>query len=106
MLRFHPGTIFVLSVVLLAACDDANQSASAPIATPPPAVTTAPIVKKAITPETNYIASVEAINSVDLIARVEANAEVEGGLDKLTFPDALAGRSEPLSVPVAHTAPV
>ncbi len=36
---------------------------------------------------------------LDLIARVEANAQIGGGVDKLTFPDALAGRAGAVTLP-------
>ncbi len=41
---------------------------------------------------------------LQLIARVEATANTHNGIDKLTFPDALAGLAPDVVVPEIHTA--
>jgi len=53
----------------LAACDQAEDSASAGSG-PPPAVGVAPVIEKEITPSFEFIGRVEAVDSVDLEARV------------------------------------
>jgi membrane fusion protein (multidrug efflux system) len=52
----------------LVACDQGDNTTTA--AAPPPAVGVAPAVLRAVTPSLDFVARVEAINSVDLIARV------------------------------------
>lgn len=63
----------VISTMLLglglAACDQAGDAASTASA-PPPAVGVAPVIEKEITPSFEFVARVEAIDAVDLEARV------------------------------------
>ncbi len=75
--KFATIRVAALATLALALWDGGLTSAQE--APPAPAVTTAPVVKKAITSETDYVGSVEAINSVDLMARVE------GFLEKRAF---------------------
>jgi membrane fusion protein, multidrug efflux system len=63
----------VISTVLLAisltACDQAEDGATAASA-PPPSVGVTPVVQREITPSFEFVARVEAIDSVDLEARI------------------------------------
>ncbi len=81
----------VISTLLLgfglAACDQADET-TATAAPPPPGVGVAPVVRKAVTPELQFVGRVEAIDAVDLEARVtgflagrffEEGATVEAG---------------------------
>jgi membrane fusion protein, multidrug efflux system len=61
------STIFL--AVSLAACDQAEDGATAATA-PPPSVGVTPVVQREITPSFDFVARVEAIDSVDLEARV------------------------------------
>ncbi len=64
--------LVILSILLssgLTACDQADDAASADGA-PPPGVGVTAVVEKAITPSFEFVARVEAIDSVDLEARV------------------------------------
>jgi membrane fusion protein, multidrug efflux system len=59
----------VFLAISLAACDQAEDGATAASA-PPPSVGVTPVVHREITPSFDFVARVEAIDSVDLEARV------------------------------------
>jgi len=66
--------ILVFSPILLglglSACDQAENNPAAGGGAPLPAVGVAPVIEKEITPSSDFVARVEAIDSVDLEARV------------------------------------
>ena len=54
----------------VAACDQSAEEAGDGASPPPPAVGIAPVVRQEVTPSLEFVARIEAINSVDLEARV------------------------------------
>jgi membrane fusion protein, multidrug efflux system len=71
-------SVVLLLAGLLAGCDDgAQQQATAPA--PPPAVTVVKVEAKDLRPSVSFSARVEALNKVDLLARIQ------GYLDKQNF---------------------
>lgn len=70
MLRFTT-VLLALIAVGVAACDDAEQTTgAAPGGGPPPAVGVSPVVTREVTPALEFVARVEAMDSVELEARV------------------------------------
>lgn len=67
----------VLAILALAACGERKQAEQAPAA--PPAVGVMTVASKAINPSTSFTGRVEAIDKVDLLARIE------GFLDRRVF---------------------
>ncbi len=68
--------LFGVLVLTLTGCEPASEapgSAAAP--PPPPAVGVAPVREREITPSTEFVARVEAIDAVDLAARVQGFLE-------------------------------
>lgn len=79
-LKWSAATILTLG---LTACDDGDTAAEAPKAEPP-VVTVAGITSKDIVRTSEFVGSVEAVDEVDLIARVEGFLQeklVEDGAD-------------------------
>ncbi|NEX17584.1 MAG: efflux transporter periplasmic adaptor subunit [Halochromatium sp.] len=69
------GLFFLSSAILssaigLVACEFGDQTAAPVAPPPPPAVGVAPVVEREITPQMEFVGRVEAIDAVDLIARV------------------------------------
>jgi membrane fusion protein (multidrug efflux system) len=64
------GAFFVSSAIGLVACEPGDQSAGSLTPPPPPAVGVAPVVEREITPSMEFVGRVEAIDAVDLVARV------------------------------------
>lgn len=65
------GLLALLPVLLLAACDrQASDGAAAQQAAPPPSVGVAPVARRDVTPAMDFVGRVEAVDSVDLEARV------------------------------------
>src|SRR5262245_39289860 len=91
------GAALLLTATLLSACDKKEQQTAAPA--PPPAVTVAKVVSTEITPSSTFTGRIEAVDKVDLRARVqgfiekrlfEEGADVKAGdllftLDKAPF---------------------
>lgn len=87
------GLFFLSSAILssaigLVACELGDQPAVTSAPPPPPAVGVAPVVEREITPQMEFVGRVEAIDAVDLVARVngfltersfEEGARVEAG---------------------------
>jgi membrane fusion protein (multidrug efflux system) len=65
--------VFLLAtlVLALAGCDSEPEQAATPQATPPPAVTVTAVGRQPITPSASFTGRVEAVDKVDLRARVE-----------------------------------
>jgi membrane fusion protein, multidrug efflux system len=63
------GFLVVLSGVLLAGCSQ-EEGASPQAAAPPPAVTVAPVAAADVRPKSEFVGRVEAVDKVDLRARV------------------------------------
>ena len=63
-----------LACLLLAGCEKPQAPAKSEAA-PPPAVTVVPVVREAVAPTTSFTGRVEAIDSVDLRARVQGFLE-------------------------------
>lgn len=63
------GLFCLSSAIGLVACEPAGPPVSA-ATPPPPAVGVAPVVEREITPAMEFVARVEAIDAVDLVARV------------------------------------
>jgi len=72
------GTL-LLTLLLVAAVPTAIAAPPGPGGPPPPMVTVAPVVEQDISPVTEYIGHVEAVQAVDLRARVD------GYLEKINF---------------------
>lgn len=68
MLRRIIGIPVILAVIALAGCDETPGDAAA---APPPGVGVAPAARRDVTPTLELVARVEAINAVDLEARVK-----------------------------------
>ncbi len=64
------GLFFLSSAIGLVACEPGNQTAGTGTPPPPPAVGVAPVVEREITPSMEFVGRVEAIDAVDLMARV------------------------------------
>ena len=69
MLRRIIAFPLIVVVMALAGCDEASDETSAAAASPP-GVGVAPVVRRDVTPSLELVARVEAINAVDLEARV------------------------------------
>jgi membrane fusion protein (multidrug efflux system) len=63
------GVLFLLGGILLAGCGQ-DEAASPQAAPPPPAVTVASVAAADVRPKSEFVGRVEAINKVDLRARV------------------------------------
>ena len=103
MLRRIIGIPVILAVMALAGCDESPGDAAT---APPPGVGVAPAVRRDVTPTLELVARVEAINAVDLEARVKGflverdfaeGATVEGG--QLLFQIEREGNSRFVAVP-------
>ncbi len=64
------GLFMLSSAIGLVACEPGNQTAGPVAPPPPPAVGVAPVVEREITPQMEFVGRVEAIDAVDLVARV------------------------------------
>ena len=64
------GGVALLLGLATAACEDPEAAKSTGPATPPPAVTVATVGKKAVTASIDYVGRIEAIDKVELRARV------------------------------------
>jgi len=64
------GLFMLSSAIGLVACEPGNQTAGPVSPPPPPAVGVAPVVEREITPQMEFVGRVEAIDAVDLVARV------------------------------------
>jgi membrane fusion protein, multidrug efflux system len=65
--------VLLLAATLLSACDQSNQQTAAPA--PPPAVIVAKVVRTEITPASTFTGRIEAVDKVDLRARVDGFIE-------------------------------
>ena len=66
--RIRPATVFLVALVL-AACGEPEQQASAPPS--PPAVSVIAVQKKDVTPSTGFVGRIAAADKVELRARVQ-----------------------------------
>jgi membrane fusion protein, multidrug efflux system len=62
------GRVLILAAVMLSACDKPEEQAAAP---PPPAVSVMAVQKVDVTPATEFVGRVVAVDKVDLRARVQ-----------------------------------
>ncbi len=78
----NPINLFavIVAIVSLTACDDGNEAA-APSEAPPPSVTVATAFSKEIRASAEFVGKVEAIDNVDLIARVSGYLHKKGVAD-------------------------
>ena len=68
----HPAVIIAAALLLgLSACDDADDNAAGAPKAEPPTVSVVGVASKDIVRTSEFIGSVEAVDDVDLIARVE-----------------------------------
>lgn len=74
-MRRSLGLILVSGVIGLLGCEPGEQAAGPAVAAPPPAVGVAPVREREITPSMEFVGRVEAIDSVDLVARVQGFLE-------------------------------
>ena len=65
--------VLLLAAMLLSACDKSEQQTAAP--PPPPAVTVAKVARTEITPSSTFTGRIEAVDKVDLRARVQGFIE-------------------------------
>jgi membrane fusion protein (multidrug efflux system) len=65
--------VLLLAATLLSACDKTEQQTAAPA--PPPAVTVAKVVRTEITPASTFTGRIEAVDKVDLRARIDGFIE-------------------------------
>ena len=70
-----PVVLLLNLLVILALPFSVAGAGPGPVAEPPPLVTVAPVIEQDINPPTEYVGHVEAIQSVDLRARVEGFLE-------------------------------
>jgi len=71
--RCAQAAALLVTAVSLSACDKAEQQQAAP--PPPPAVTVAKVVSTEITPSSTFTGRIEAVDKVDLRARVQGFIE-------------------------------
>ncbi|WP_298821933.1 efflux RND transporter periplasmic adaptor subunit [uncultured Roseibium sp.] len=72
---FHRSIVIAgVSAVFLAACSDSSQQTEAP-APPPPAVTVAKVTSQDVRDSARFVGQIEAVDQVDLIARVSGFLE-------------------------------
>jgi len=74
-MRRFLGLLVLSTAVGMAGCEPGHQPVDAGAAPPPPAVGVAPVREREITPSTEFVARVEAIDAVDLVARVQGFLE-------------------------------
>jgi len=65
--------VLLLAATFLSACDKSEQQTAAPA--PPPAVTVAKVVRTEITPASTFTGRIEAVDKVDLRARIDGFIE-------------------------------
>jgi membrane fusion protein (multidrug efflux system) len=69
-MRFRAIALAFLFVTGVAACDQSVEEEADAASAPPPSVGIAPVVRREVTPSLEFVARIEAINAVDLEARV------------------------------------
>lgn len=70
-MRRSLGTLFLVTAIGLVGCEPGQQAVGTGAAPPPPAVGVAPVREREITPSMEFVGRVEAIDAVDLVARVQ-----------------------------------
>src|SRR5690606_33011380 len=73
--RTATRTLLAAGVFLLAACGDEDEAQQQSAPPPPPAVTVVTVAKQDVTPSVTFNGRVEAVDQVDLRARVEGFVE-------------------------------
>jgi membrane fusion protein (multidrug efflux system) len=74
-LRARHGLILAFLVAALGACNGQSGAPPEPAAAPPPAVTVAAVERREINPSSSFTGRIEAVDTVDLRARVEGFLE-------------------------------
>lgn len=70
MMKKLLGSLALLATLGLAACDQAEDESGAAAAMPPPAVGVVPATRQEVTPSLDFVGRIEAVDVVDLEARV------------------------------------
>ena len=74
-MRRSLGLILLSTMIALVGCEPGEQAAGPAVAAPPPAVGVATVREREITPSMEFVGRVEAIDAVDLVARVQGFLE-------------------------------